>query len=157
MKRLLLLLIIFSVSLSSLAQGNPEQRERRENQLKNLKIAYITEQLNLSSDEAEKFWPIYNEHQKNIHQFRKKKMEAYRQKLRDDKSLESITDAEAKDILNHSLELDGNIVREIEAMYSNLESVLSPKKLLKLHQAEGDFNRRVLRELQKERGKRQPR
>lgn len=31
--------------------------------LKSLRVAFITERLNLSPDEAEKFWPLYNEYQ----------------------------------------------------------------------------------------------
>ena len=50
----LIFVLFFSFSLS--AQVNKESREK----IKTLKIAYITEQLNLTAKEAQDFWPIYN-------------------------------------------------------------------------------------------------
>ena len=44
-----------------------------------LKVAFITKQLNLTSDEAEKFWPIYNDYQD--------KRDAVRKQLAEDKAL----------------------------------------------------------------------
>ena len=38
--------------------------------IKSLKIAFITERLNLSSDEAAVFWPVYNEHEDAIEKLR---------------------------------------------------------------------------------------
>jgi hypothetical protein len=52
MKRFLLFAILVSVVLFAPAQNG--------NRLEALKIAYITNKLNLSPEEAQKFWPIYN-------------------------------------------------------------------------------------------------
>jgi hypothetical protein len=52
MKRCLLITILVSAVLFVSAQNG--------NRLEALKIAYITNKLNLSPEEAQKFWPIYN-------------------------------------------------------------------------------------------------
>jgi hypothetical protein len=52
MKRFLLFTILVSAVLFAPAQNG--------NRLEALKIAYITNKLNLSPEEAQKFWPIYN-------------------------------------------------------------------------------------------------
>ena len=47
--------------LSIFGQVKKESKEK----IRTLKIAYISNQLNLTSNEAEKFWPIYNAMIKN--------------------------------------------------------------------------------------------
>ena len=65
MKNILLIGLIF-FSIGAIAQEkiempvNSEVREKIAQNIDALKIAYITKQLNLSPDEAQKFWPIYN-------------------------------------------------------------------------------------------------
>jgi len=41
-------------------------QERGKERIKAYKTAYITEQLDLSSAEAEVFWPVYNKYEKKI-------------------------------------------------------------------------------------------
>jgi len=71
MKNIFLIGLIL-VSANSFAQENtetPANTENREKVAQNidaLKIAYITKELNLSSDEAQKFWPIYNNYSNEI-------------------------------------------------------------------------------------------
>lgn len=154
MKRILLIVFVLTSSLGNYAQGNAERHQQRENRLKNLKIAFITDELNLSSEEAELFWPIYNEHQEQINGLRKNKIDIIRKERKNEK--EDISEQEAKQILDNMLSIDEQMQKETKSMYTNLEQVLSAKKLLALHKAEHDFNRRVLKELQKERGKRPP-
>lgn len=50
-----LLFFIASFQFSAIAQ---EQRDGE--RLEALKVAYLTKKLNLSTDEAQKFWPVYN-------------------------------------------------------------------------------------------------
>lgn len=54
----ILLFITLSLPLFVVAQTN----EQRENRLQSLEIAYLTKELNLSPEEAQKFWPVYNKY-----------------------------------------------------------------------------------------------
>jgi hypothetical protein len=63
MKRFLILYgIIFTLCISVSAQNG----ER----IQALKIAYLSKQLNLSPDEAERFWPVYNQYVEEIRKIR---------------------------------------------------------------------------------------
>jgi len=42
------------------------QQNDRQSKIEALKIAYITKELNLSAEEAQKFWPVFNEYAKNL-------------------------------------------------------------------------------------------
>ena len=57
-KKILPLLIVF-ISATSFAQDGSFIRKKKE-QIKSLKVAFITNELALTPDEASKFWPIYN-------------------------------------------------------------------------------------------------
>lgn len=65
MKKLLLIVALF-VAIQVIAQDNtqptPENIDKAKiaQTIDALKIAYITKELNLSTDEAQKFWPLYN-------------------------------------------------------------------------------------------------
>ena len=57
MKTITSIVFIISFSILSFSQGNRDK-------IKTLKIAFITEKLDLSEQEAQKFWPIYNKYDK---------------------------------------------------------------------------------------------
>jgi hypothetical protein len=63
MKRIVFVICFFwGCTLSSTAQGITPKDGR----LDALKIAYITTKLNLSTSEAQKFWPLYNRYMDEI-------------------------------------------------------------------------------------------
>ena len=61
---LIVLFLLFSTTLM-FGQRRPDKEK-----IKSLKIAYITERLNLKSSEAQAFWPIYNAHEELMESFR---------------------------------------------------------------------------------------
>lgn len=58
--------IICSLILSGVAQDNTEVQKADGSRIETLKIAYITQKLNLTTDEAEKFWPVYDKYMTEI-------------------------------------------------------------------------------------------
>jgi len=57
MKQFLLPAILMFFSVTALAQPEPSDEK-----LESLRIAFLTKQLNLSPEEAQGFWPVYNEY-----------------------------------------------------------------------------------------------
>jgi hypothetical protein len=65
MKKLLLITFIFLGGLFKLsAQEVPEENAK----IEALKIAFISKKLDLTPDEAQKFWPVYNQYFKEMRQ-----------------------------------------------------------------------------------------
>ena len=141
-------LLLFAFSVNA--------QKGREGQLKTLKIGYITETLDLSSNEAQIFWPIYNEHQDKIHSLRKNEQRKLMQQIKNDGGLDALSEKEAEEILEKFLSIQNEIQEEQSKMYSDLKGVISAKKILKLHHAENEFNRKLLQRLRKEKGKKKP-
>ena len=70
MKQFLLVLILFIGSFTLLKAQDTRQdiKEGRSERIQSLKIAFITQKLELTSDEAQKFWPVYNRYETEIRQ-----------------------------------------------------------------------------------------
>lgn len=137
---LLLLTIQFGFS-----QDNDTRKER----IKALKIAFISQKLSLSSDEAEKFWPIYNRYDEKIMVLKEAQLRLRLQKRNgtDDEALKKIEEAEEK---------EAEVMILKKKMRAELIPVISAEKVLKLEQLEQEFHRKLLEKLQDRRGNRPP-
>lgn len=63
MKKIILLILLYTgFAVSAVAQD--EQRDA--GKLQAYKIAFLTKKLDLSSEEAQKFWPIYNKYETEL-------------------------------------------------------------------------------------------
>ena len=142
MKKIIIftLLVLFIGALGSSAQ----QRMNRE-KIALLKTSYITDALNLSSSEAEKFWPIYNLYTDNIQELKRKLQNNFLD-TSNGGSIETISEDKAKEILTEFMLLEKKISKTKIEMILELEKVLSAKKIVLLQEAERDFNRRILQE-----------
>jgi hypothetical protein len=70
MKKIILILVMaLGVSAVSLAQED-DGAKGNGSRIEALKIGYLTKKLNLSTEEAQKFWPIYNEYMGEIRKTR---------------------------------------------------------------------------------------
>ncbi len=67
MKKFILILILFFGSFS-IIKAQDDDGSKRAEKLQALKIAFITQKLDLTSDEAQKFWPVYGQYEKEMTQ-----------------------------------------------------------------------------------------
>ena len=143
MKQLLLILIL-AFSLATFAQDKGK-RER----IKALKVAFITEQLQLSTTEAQKFWPIYNAFEEDHNILRR---ESYENRKSTD--FDNLSEQEAKAMLDAMVSIENQKSKLREKYLSDLIKVLPAKKIIKLKVTEDEFNKRMLEEMKKRRGNR---
>lgn len=62
----LTLIVLFSCSSMLFAQEQPDHKELEKIQA--LEIAFISRKLNLNENEAQRFWPVYNEYKRDVRQ-----------------------------------------------------------------------------------------
>lgn len=149
-KKLKLWLLFFGVFL--LVFGTRAQDRRNQEQIKTLKIAFFTERLNLSPEEATVFWPIYNAHEKAKQALRDQERQEIRDRFSD---LDAISEEEAQKALRRYLEIEEQEEELDKEFYQQIAREFSAVRTLKLFQAERDFRRRLLQEYRK-RGRNQP-
>ena len=117
--------------------------------IKTLKVAFITERVGLTSEEAQQFWPIYNEHENTLEEIRRKERAELEVNIARAQDL-SNTDSER--LLDRLLELQFEKQKVDQDFLSRLRTVIPAKKVLLLVKAEEDFKRQMIQELQKRRG-----
>ena len=144
MKNILILLLIICASATA--------QENRHEKIKALKRAHITEALELTVSEAEKFWPIYNAHEKKMFSLRKIERAEIHSVFKNN-NVESLSDAEANELLEKSMELRTQGLNNDNELIRALREVLPPKKILKLTKAEDEFKRNLLRKMRQNKGK----
>jgi Spy/CpxP family protein refolding chaperone len=138
MKKYLLTLVITLVSFVAIAQGRPDRGE----QVKSLKVAFITKELELTSAEAAKFWPIYNAYEEKQRELRRNRMAGFVKRGESEK----MTDKEAAAVLARMEKSEDELYDLRKKFMANLKTAISPIKIVKLRQAEEDFNRDLLRQ-----------
>lgn len=119
--------------------------------IKAYKTAYITEELDLTSAEAEKFWPIYNEYHDKIFNSKILLVKKERRRINELGGPESLSDEDASKSLSTMMDYEDEAMKTRKKMYGELSGVLSPVKLLKLHLAEMNFGKKLLSDYRKRR------
>jgi len=140
MKKIITLIAIMTLTSIGWAQGRHGER------IKAFKTGYLTQELDLSPAEAERFWPIYNEFEEKMFELRVQRRKEERDKISSLGGPESLTETQAKEFLQKLFKNEEEVLRVKKELYTSLDQVLSPAKLLKLYKAENDFNRRLLSE-----------
>lgn len=142
MKTTIIIFLSLWISVSSFAQrsGNRIEIEKR---YRSQKIAFITDKMQLSSEEAQVFWPVFREFEAEKDNLAMKIRE-YRTAFPEDEV--DMTEEQAIEFLtclnDHSLAMSA-LVLEYQQKFLK---VISAKQLLLLRVAENGFRRHLLQE-----------
>jgi hypothetical protein len=137
MKKNLVILFLCLFSLNAFAQN----KEEHDKKIKALKIAFITENLDLTNTEAQKFWPIYNTFEEQISALRD---ESYEKRKTIDYT--NLTENQAKQIIADFKNTNAERTRLYDTFISDLLKIISAKKVVLLKKTEDDFKRKMFEE-----------
>lgn len=145
MKTLQIYVIVAIFFISGLSFGqevkNPGEKVR------SLKIAYITQELELTAKEAEKFWPVYNEYDRKIRGLERNERMKVRTIIKESNGYKNLTDNQAEEILNRIYKIERQIFDTKKEMDQKLSKVISKKKILRLKHIEREFVRNLMNRL----------
>lgn len=144
------IVIIAILTLSAWGVANAQQHRHHE-RLKAYKTAYITQELDMTSAEAEKFWPVYNAFDKDMYENKVVKLRRQGKEIEEKGGPDALTEKEAGEILAGLLKNEKEVLESREKLYKELSSILPQVKLLKLYKAEKDFNKHLLSEYRRNR------
>jgi len=119
------------------------QNKYDKDKIKALKVAYITEHLNLTSKEAQIFWPIYNKYEDQTNVLRDREWGKIRRKMKD---MDNLSEKEASDLLACFVNLKDDQQKLDKDLYSQLSKALSAKKTFLLIKTEDDFKRQLIKQ-----------
>jgi len=141
MKKTVFIFIMIIFPVVRVTAQNPNMEK-----LNSYKIGFFTKKLNLTSAEAEKFWPVYNEYQKQKNQIQQGKIALIRNFNQNESTLSQNQLTEIGDKLVSSIVEESNLA---VAFHKKLKEVLSPEKVIGFYQAENQYKAQLLNELQK--------
>lgn len=144
---ILLVLFAWTVSLVAQPPGGDKPTPSGQERVKVLKVAFITEALNLTQEEAQLFWPIYNEYQDKRDVVRAQLAEN-RKKVKE--QAETLTPEELMKLADQEMTLRQQDLDLQKEMHEKLKKVLPAKKLAQLYVAEEDFKKELLEMLKKD-------
>ncbi|HAD15064.1 MAG TPA: hypothetical protein DCF33_21785 [Saprospirales bacterium] len=139
-------ILLLFISITAHSQVDPDQKEAR---LAAFRAEVFTRVLNLTPDEAQGFWPVYNEYAD--------KREQVQQDLRPGKQLDQMSDAEVEEQIKRHFELKQRELELEKEAYQKLRKVLPLRKVAKLPAAEREFRESLIKKLQEARERRQER
>jgi hypothetical protein len=138
-KILPILLLISSFNFYAQSENIKDKKE----QIKALKVAFLTTELDLTTKEAEKFWPVYNTFDDKQFELRHLKMKAYKQRM-SGAAFDKMTENQAILLLSQMESTDEELFLLRKHYIKNLKKVLPAVKIIKLRISEEGFNRKLL-------------
>jgi hypothetical protein len=139
--------LFFTISLILLGAAVWAQPNKRDDRLKAYRIAIFTETLPLTPEEAQGFWPIYNEYLD--------KREQMQEDMKSKKKLDVMSDDEVEDQVKRHFEMRQRDLDLEKDLYQKLRAVIPLRKIVKIPNAEREFREQLLIKLREARAKRQ--
>lgn len=118
------------------------QRQEQYRQMEAKRIAFITQELSLTPEEAQVFWPVYNEY----NQKRNQMMIRHREDRKDVTDIDKLSESELMELADEDIRNMEDMVALRREYHEKFKQILPVKKVILLYNAERDFNRKLYRE-----------
>jgi hypothetical protein len=145
MKRLLygITLAIFFIVITLGGFAQDEEMSVRE-QIQSEKIAFFTEKIGLTLEEAEKFWPVYNEYWNKKNKLMKERKESMNYYI---KHSDSMTKNELENIADKYVNYRKEKGELLEEYHKKFKEILPIEKVMRIYMADYDFKSYLLNKL----------
>jgi hypothetical protein len=129
--KIVILLTLLLPSKSVLAQSEKDKLEA-------LRVSFISKKVELSGDESEKFWPVYNEYTDKLKALRRNLRQSYKKKA------ENINDKDAEDLYVLDMQSKQAELDLYKQYNEKIKAIIGAKKIVKLRLAEEEFKREII-------------
>jgi len=148
MKLLPILLSLFFLGFNASGQsGESDDKSGPGDRIQSAKVAFITNRLNLNSNQAQLFWPIFNEFESS-----KKKIRKQLRRLKFENEFGGGTEEELKTDIKKMFSLRQEEL-DLEKSYSEkFMKVISARQLADFYKAEKEFTKMLLKKLKSRKG-----
>lgn len=151
-------LILAGVLMISVAAAGQNQNESARFQdamakMKAERVSFLTDKLQLTVGEAEKFWPVYNEYLSK----REEMMWGKRERMHRKFDASQLTEDELNNMLSEILDQEVKLSQLKKDYFIRLKEVLPTQKVLTLHRVEQEFMNHMLNQIRENRNPGKPR
>lgn len=127
------------ISIFGAQAQDDKNREQHRERIKAMKVAFITQEMKMDPELAQKFWPIYNKYECQ-------KMDLHRREHEELKDTEALSEQEAEKMLTEYQEIEKEEYLIKKSLFTDLKKIISAKEIIQLHKLESDFNKKLLQE-----------
>jgi len=147
MKKILTIIVFFALTNPFVMAQKVKHKEKEDDKIESARIAYITEQLGLTPEQAEKFWPLYREYNNKKLEIR----DEFKQAKRRMKEGE-LSEAETQELLDLGTKLKEKELNVDKDYTERFQRVITNRQVLELRRAEDDFKKILLRRVEHRKG-----
>jgi len=144
MKTRILIIAMLMITITGMAQRQFDAQTLE--LIKTKKIAFMTEAVGLTSQEAEKFWPVYNELEKERYSLMDKKRDL---EMKSESPKPGMSEADYRKLATEIAATHAKEGKLIEAYNLKLLNILPAEKVVKLYRAEGKFRASLMHEFRR--------
>ena len=130
-------------------QGNDDKKPRRWNEIMSQKVAFVTQKLQLTPEEAEKFWPVYNAASEEVWKASKKTLRAIAALVNSTKDDATQSEEEIKKLVANLDNCKINEIKTFNKLFTEISKVLPLKKAAKIYGIEEQFRQHLIKNLSK--------
>lgn len=138
----MILVVVVAFSTLKTANAQEELEPSKRERLEALKVAYLTQELSLTPEEAQQFWPLYNEMANKMRDIRK---EQRGNRMDTRQNFDSMSDAELSAAIDKELAYEQQELDLKKEYNAKFKKILPIKKVAKLHASEKGFRKELLR------------
>ncbi|NNC49311.1 MAG: sensor of ECF-type sigma factor [Flaviramulus sp.] len=142
MKKIVFPILVLLISLNTFSQSKKDK-------IKALKVSFLTERLELTQEEAQEFWPVYNAYDDITSKIKFEDLRSIRREIKN--NITSLSDKRASELLAEIATAENKLHVEDLKLNIKLKKIISSKKILLLKIAEEDFKKKLFEQWKKRR------
>jgi hypothetical protein len=142
----LLLPVVMLFPAYGFAQDKPDRKDK----LETMHIAYLTQKLDLTTEEAEKFWPVYNQYKADMEQLRKERMDNV-EAVKKAGGIDNMSDGDVQKLIASETDIETRQLDLRKQYVEKFKQVIPVRKVAKFFIAEDGFKRYLLNQLRQRR------
>ncbi len=132
-------LLVILISLQQWVLGQPSRRERVEAE----RIAFITKRMELTPKQAQGFWPIHTQYEKE--------QRLIRQKYRTQIPIATMSEVDAEQAIEKRIRMEEELLALKKNFYTRFKTVISARQILLFQKSNADFKQYLLEEIRRRR------
>lgn len=145
MKRIVTFIGLLMIVSTLFSQGRPKDFQQRLNEIRQKKIEFIQQRVQLTPEEAKQFWPLYNEYEEK----RWDLMKASRQTFKQDRGLKG-RNTNYAEMTENMINFDLIRAQLAKTYYERFKKILPPEKLFQYYVADKEFKEWLLKDIQRQ-------
>ena len=134
-----ILIIVFCVfAIVAIAQPGTKR-----DKIEALRVSFISSKVNLTTQETQLFWPLYNEYNDKVENVKK----TFRQQYIKDVDFTNVSDKQAEAYLNAELNVKQKEYELYKEYFEKFKKILPIKKIALIRRAEEDFKKELIKNI----------